>query len=80
MRTKRAMLAVAGFVMLSGCVTRGKYYTWSSQQGKTCFYTCEKEFNNCMANCGGRWPSNTYCSNGADFCRTACPDLTYVPR
>ncbi len=64
-------------LLVSGCVGH-KQYTWSSDQGKRCYYTCESDMWQCSAYCKYSYSCKSSCNNAADACMMACPDLTLV--
>lgn len=75
----RALTVILLFLVASGCSYPSKRYQWNSQQGKTCFYTCEKELHQCFSQCGAAIPCRDSCVNAVYACRNACPDLVEVP-
>lgn len=74
-------LLLISLMVLSGCAAQ-HHYSWTSQTGKTCFYTCGKEYNNCMASLygGGLMLASRQmsCGRANEYCYAACPDLTQI--
>lgn len=66
---------------LSGCAAQ-HHYSWTSQAGKSCFYTCGKEYHSCMSQVGGGGliaaSRQSSCGKANEYCYAACPDLFQV--
>jgi hypothetical protein len=75
----KTILTLCALSTLAGCAGYpARQYQWSSQQGKTCFYTCEKELHQCFSQCGSAIPCRDSCVNATYACRSACPDLIEI--
>lgn len=75
---KRLILLVA-LMTITGCAQH--HYAWSTQTGKSCFYSCGERYHHCLAGTGGGLIGacdQMSCKNALDYCYAGCPDLRQI--
>jgi hypothetical protein len=59
--------------LFQGCTA--PRYTYTSEEGRRCFYQCDSQYWTCTSWCGNNFGCVGSCKNARRSCMRSCPDL-----